>query len=60
MMYRWLYALILTINANFCLKLKKKGYADDPPLEDGWSHFVAQGPFEEYIFKWRWQVEVSN
>ena len=60
MMYRWIYARILTIDANFRLKLKEKGYADDPPLGDGWSHFITQVPFEDYVGKWGWQVKVSN
>ena len=60
MIYRWIYALILTINTNFCLKLKEKCYADNPPLGDGWSHFVTQAPFEDYVGKWGWQVKVSN
>lgn len=48
------------INANFCLKLKEKGYSDDPPLGDGWSHFVLHGPFMDYVREWGWQVEVST
>ena len=54
MMYRWIYALILTIDTNFRLKLKEKGYADNPPLGDGWSHFITQAPFEDYVGKWGW------
>lgn len=56
---RWLYALVLTIDANFRLKLKEKGYADDPPLGDGWSHFVVQKAFKDYVTEWGWQIEVS-
>lgn len=55
-----MYALILTIDANFRLKLKEKGWAEDPPLGDGWSHFVLQGAFKDYVQKWGWQVEVCN
>ena len=35
---RWMYALILAIDANFHLKLKVKGYAYDPALGDGWAY----------------------
>ena len=55
-----MYALILMINVNLCLKLKEKGWAEDPPLGDGWSHFVQQGAFKDYVQKWGWQVEVCN
>ena len=54
-----MYALILTIDTNFRLKLKEKGYANDPPLGDWWSHFVTQRPFTNYVYEWGWQVEVS-
>ncbi|KAF7970236.1 hypothetical protein HWV62_24724 [Athelia sp. TMB] len=53
----WLYALILTIDANFRLKLKERGLKDDPPLGDGWSHMVKTGPYKAYVAKYGHQVE---
>jgi hypothetical protein len=55
---RWLYALILTIDANFCLKLKDKGIKNDPALGDGWAHWVASEPYKAYYKKYGHQIEV--
>ncbi|KZP16150.1 hypothetical protein FIBSPDRAFT_895199 [Athelia psychrophila] len=46
---RWLYQLIITIDANYRLKLKEKGLVADKPLGDGWSHFVQTAPYRAYI-----------
>lgn len=54
-----MYTLIRTIDANFRLKLKDKGYANDPPLGDGWGHWVSLQPFKEYVKQYGWQVEVG-
>ncbi|KAH9974339.1 hypothetical protein BGW80DRAFT_1130440, partial [Lactifluus volemus] len=53
----WLYSLNLTIDANFRLKLKNRGITNDPPLGDGWGHWVPNGPYEEYIGTYGWQEE---
>ncbi|KAF7972080.1 hypothetical protein HWV62_19161 [Athelia sp. TMB] len=53
----WLYALIITIDANFRLKLKDKGLADDPPLGDGWSHMVKTEPYKAYVAAYGHQIE---
>ncbi|KZP16524.1 hypothetical protein FIBSPDRAFT_957932 [Athelia psychrophila] len=53
----WLYALIVTIDANFRLKLKDRGLKDDPPLGDGWAHMVKTGPYKAYIDKYGNQIE---
>jgi hypothetical protein len=58
MFFRWLYCLILTIDANFRLKLKDKGFMDDPALGDGWAHWVSLKPYHEYVKKYGHQVEV--
>jgi hypothetical protein len=42
---RWLYSLILTINANFRLKNKARGINNDRPLSDGWGHWVLETPY---------------
>jgi hypothetical protein len=57
-MTRWLYCLILAIDANFRLKLKEKGIINDPPLGDGWAHWVKSEPYLEYVKKYGHQVEV--
>ncbi|KAF7971014.1 hypothetical protein HWV62_22285 [Athelia sp. TMB] len=54
---KWLYALILTIDANFRLKLKDRNYKADPPLGDGWSHLVMTEPYKAYYEKFGHQVE---
>ncbi|KAF7976045.1 hypothetical protein HWV62_7952 [Athelia sp. TMB] len=46
---KWLYALILTIDANFKLSLKEKGIDNDPALGDGWAHWVPREEFIEYL-----------
>lgn len=57
---RWLYCLILVIDANFRLKLKEKGFKDDPALGDGWAHWVSSKPYQAYIKEYGYQVEVSH
>ncbi|KAF7976812.1 hypothetical protein HWV62_5680 [Athelia sp. TMB] len=57
---KWLYILLVTIDANFRLKLKDKGLKDDPPLGDGWSHMVKTEPFKAYVEKFGHQVEPST
>jgi hypothetical protein len=59
-MFRWLYSLILAIDANFRLKLKNRGIKNDPPLGDGWGHWAPNGPYKEYINTYGWQEEVST
>lgn len=55
---RWIYALIITLDANFKLKLKNKGIQNDPPLGDGWGNWVASLPYRAYVKKYGHQVEV--
>lgn len=56
----WLNTLNLTIDADFRLKHKEKGIANDPPLGDGWSHWVPINPYKEYVKRYGYQVEVST
>lgn len=46
---RWIYALILTIDANFKMSLKEKGIKDDPALGDAWAHWVPREEFYDYL-----------
>lgn len=57
---RWLYSLNLAIDANFRLKNKARGHGieDDPPLGDGWGHWVPNEPYQEYIKEHGYQNEV--
>ena len=57
--YRWTYALILMIDANFWLKLKAKGYMSDLALGDGWAYWVELAPFQQYVVLYGHQVEVG-
>jgi hypothetical protein len=57
---RWLYTLILTVDANFHLKNKKKAIKDDPPLGDGWAHVVEEKPYMEYVRQYGYQAEVHE
>lgn len=56
---RWLYSLNLTIDANFRLKNKARGIDNDPPLGDGWGHWVPNDPYQKYIKDNGHQKEVS-
>ncbi|KAF7968821.1 hypothetical protein HWV62_29262 [Athelia sp. TMB] len=53
---KWLYALLVTIDANFRMKLKDKGLAADPPMGDGWSHMVKTAPYKVYVEKYGHQT----
>jgi hypothetical protein len=57
--YRWLYRLILTIDANFRLKNKERFVRNDPALGDGWGCWVRDSPYHEYISLYGHQEEVS-
>ena len=57
---RWLYTPILTVDANFRLKCKAKGVKNDPPLGDGWAHWVPESDYQEYIQAFGHQQEVST
>lgn len=51
---------MLTIDANFRLKLKDRGLQSDPPLGDGWGHIVMSEPYKMYTDKYGYQVEVRH
>lgn len=58
--HRWIYALVLTIDANFKLSLKDKNIQSDPALGDGWAHWVPRQEFYEYLLEHGGAVEVSK
>jgi hypothetical protein len=52
--------LLLTLDANFRLKLKDKHGNQDKPLGDGWAHWVPGEDYEEYVKKYGYQQEVGS
>jgi len=53
-----LYSLNLTSDADFRLKNKARGIKNDPPLGDGWGHWVPEEPYQAYIKEYGEQIEV--
>jgi hypothetical protein len=48
------------VDANFRLKCKDKRVKNDPPLGDGWGHWVSKGPYKDYVDEYGYQEEVVN
>ncbi|KAK0484271.1 hypothetical protein EDD18DRAFT_1311853 [Armillaria luteobubalina] len=47
---KFLYLLLICIDANFCLKNQTvSSYSRDPGLGIGWSYFTAHEPYEDYV-----------
>ncbi|KAK0211417.1 hypothetical protein IW262DRAFT_1450620 [Armillaria fumosa] len=47
---KFLYLLLICIDANFCLKNQiVSSYSRDPGLSIGWLYFTAHKPYEDYI-----------
>jgi hypothetical protein len=59
LLYRWLYSLMLTIDANFRLKNKDRSVCNDPALGDGWGHWVPKESYHKYLAAHGRQDEVS-
>lgn len=50
MLYRWLYALFLAIDANFRLKRKDvSSDSADPSLNRGRAYFVEEGRYKQHL-----------
>ncbi|KAF4606853.1 hypothetical protein EYR38_000908 [Pleurotus pulmonarius] len=47
--HRWLYSLIVTMDANFRLKNRDRAVRNDTSLGDGWGHWVPSVPFLAYV-----------
>ena len=60
MLDSWLYAFILTVDANFRLKLKDKRGNDDRSLGDGWAYWVCEDEYKDYLAKYGHQQEVRS
>ncbi|TDL13469.1 hypothetical protein BD410DRAFT_846920 [Rickenella mellea] len=55
----WLYTLILSIDANFRLKLKDRGIKD-PELGSGWAYFVETDPYMGHLDTCEEQAEINT
>lgn len=55
---RWLYSLILAVDANFRLKSKDRQIKNDPALGMGWAHWVPDNEYHAYIDQYNTQEEV--
>ena len=50
MSFRWLYALMLSVDANFKQKARlHSDVAKDPPLGPGWGTFVENRSYLEHV-----------
>ena len=59
-MYRFLYFLIVAMDANFCLKnLMQSSNAKDPGLHMGMAYFQTDQPYCEHVLKYASQKDVS-
>lgn len=58
--HSWLHGLILTVDANFRLKLKDKSSNDDQPLGDGWAYWVREDDYQDHIAKHGHHIEVCD
>lgn len=61
MLYRWLYALFLAIDANFRLKRKLvSSDTTDPSLNRGTASFIEESAFKEYLQGYNVQEEIVS
>lgn len=58
---RFLYMLILALDANFRLKNRlRANERDDPPLGDGWGYIVEDKPYKEHLRTYVAEKDVSG
>lgn len=59
--YRFLYMLILAMDANFRLKNRMSSTdAADPALGPGWAYFVRDEPYKEHLKNYVSEADVSE
>ncbi|KAJ7149321.1 hypothetical protein C8R43DRAFT_1128675 [Mycena crocata] len=59
--YRFLYMLLLAMDANFRLKSRlRPNERDDQPLGAGWGHLVNEGPYKEHLVDYVAEKDVST
>jgi hypothetical protein len=57
---RWIYMLIVAMDANFRLRSKLRGAVNkNHTLGSGWSYFVDNGPYLDFIKDYVDEQEVS-
>lgn len=56
---RWMYILVLSLDANFKLKLKDREF-DNVDLTKGWSYFVNETKYQGFISQYGDQTEAST
>ncbi|KAK0220577.1 hypothetical protein IW262DRAFT_1448720 [Armillaria fumosa] len=58
---KFLYLLLICIDANFCLKNQiVSSYSRDPGLGIGWSYFTACEPYEDYVRSRATDADIST
>ncbi|KAJ7717597.1 hypothetical protein B0H16DRAFT_1740547 [Mycena metata] len=59
--FRFLYMLLLAMDANFRLKNRlRANERDDPPLGDGWGYIVEEKPYKEHLKGYVAEKDVST
>ncbi|KAJ7719391.1 hypothetical protein B0H16DRAFT_1739421 [Mycena metata] len=59
--FKFLYMLILAIDANFRLKNRmRKNEHDDPSFGSGWGYFVEEGPYKKHLRGYVAEKDVST
>ena len=59
--HRWLYMLIVEMDANFCMMSRlRRLIFKDPSLGPGWAYFVDNGPYTDFIKEYVDMEEVSD
>ncbi|KAJ7829911.1 hypothetical protein B0H13DRAFT_1655417 [Mycena leptocephala] len=59
--FRFLYMLLLAMDANFRLKNRLRANAhDDPPLGSGWGYMVEDAPYKEHLRNYVAEKDVST
>ncbi|KAJ7841673.1 hypothetical protein B0H13DRAFT_2365584 [Mycena leptocephala] len=59
--FRFLYMLILAVDANFRLKNRlRKNEHDDPSFGSGWSYLVEDGPYRKHLAHYVAEKDVST
>ncbi|KAI6151215.1 hypothetical protein BKA82DRAFT_3975358 [Pisolithus tinctorius] len=57
---KFLYSLIIAIDANFRLKNRARASDQDPGLHTGLAYFVADGPYNEHVLRFATQEDIST
>ncbi|KAG6825043.1 hypothetical protein H0H92_005019, partial [Tricholoma furcatifolium] len=56
---RWLYTLFLAMDANFKLRLKKRGLSD-VDLAPGWAYYVEENAYQSHLSNYIEQPEINT